>query len=35
MNHRFGHAPNRFRFHRFAPNKIKLAADAAHASKKR
>jgi len=31
MPNRFGHLPDRIRFHRFAPSEVKLAANAAHA----
>ena len=30
MANRFGHSPDRFRFHRLVPGKVKLAANAAH-----
>ncbi|HEU0050214.1 MAG TPA: hypothetical protein VFQ43_21675, partial [Nitrososphaera sp.] len=30
MDHRLGHPPDRVRFDRFVPDKVKLAANAAH-----
>ena len=35
MHHRLRHPPNHIRFDRLVPDKVKLAANAAHGSKKR